>query len=176
LTQDFGERDSQGVCGLCQSKKVDCALASIGKGRAVRARAVCCALGVPRSHVLAKKYLTSDLADRRRSTPRAEDIQVKQVIADKVHKRATYGYQRGLGDAQARWLCRHQPQACSARQMLAGCCLGKVKSPWTPESTKSKWPSSKATRVGVQMGWNCLVTTVNASEWRLHWTVAKERS
>ncbi len=33
-----------------------------------------------------------------------------------------------------------------------------------------------ATRVGVQMGWNCLVTTVNASEWLLHWTAATERS
>ena len=30
--------------------------------------------------------------------------------------------------------------------------------------------------VGVQMGWNCFVTTVNASEWRLHLTAATERS
>ena len=77
---------------LCQSKKVDCALASIARGRAVRA--VCCALGVSRSHVLAKKHRPSDWADRRRSPPRVDDTQVKQAIADVVHKRATYGYRR----------------------------------------------------------------------------------
>ena len=57
-------------------------------------RAVCCALGVSRSHVLAKKHRSSDWADRRRSPPRADDTQVKQAIADVVHKRATYGYRR----------------------------------------------------------------------------------
>ncbi len=31
--------------------------------------------------------------------------------------------------------------------------------------------SSKATRGGVQMAWNCLVRTVNTSEWRLHWAL-----
>ena len=58
-------------------------------------RAVCYALGVSRSHVLAKKYRTSDWADRRGSPPRADEIQVNQAIADVVHKRATYGY-RGV--------------------------------------------------------------------------------
>lgn len=29
---------------------------------------------------------------------------------------------------------------------------------------------------GVRMGWNNLVTTVNASGWRLRWTAATERS
>jgi putative transposase len=57
-------------------------------------RAVCCALGVSHSHVLAKKRRSSDWADRRRSPARADDKQVKQAIADVVHERATYGYQR----------------------------------------------------------------------------------
>jgi putative transposase len=57
-------------------------------------RAVCCALGVSRSHVLAKKHRSSDWADRRRSPAREDDTQVKQAIADVVHKRATYGYRR----------------------------------------------------------------------------------
>ena len=57
-------------------------------------RAVCLALGVSRSHVLAKKHRSSDWADRRKSPPRADDTHVKQAIADVVHKRATYGYRR----------------------------------------------------------------------------------
>ena len=57
-------------------------------------RAVCLALGVSRSHVLARKHRPSDWADRRRSPPRVDDTQVKQAIADVVHKRATYGYRR----------------------------------------------------------------------------------
>ncbi len=57
-------------------------------------RAVCCALGVSRSHVLAKKHRSSDLADRIWPYARAEDTQVKQAIADVANKRATYGYRR----------------------------------------------------------------------------------
>jgi len=89
---DFGERDSQGGSGLCQIKKVDCALASIARGRA--ARVVCSPLGLSRSHVSAKKHRSSDWVDRRRSPARADDTQVKQAIADVVHKRATYVYRR----------------------------------------------------------------------------------
>jgi putative transposase len=73
-------------------QKVDCALASIARERAVRT--VCCALGVSRSHVLAKNHRSSDWADRRRSPARADDTQVKQAITDVVHKQATYGYRR----------------------------------------------------------------------------------
>ena len=57
-------------------------------------RAVCLALGVSRSHVLAKKHRSSDWADRRKSPPRADETYVKQAIADVVQKRATYGYRR----------------------------------------------------------------------------------
>ena len=55
-----GERDSQGGYGLCQSKKVNCALACIARGQAIRA--VCMALGVSRSNVLTKKTRSSDWA------------------------------------------------------------------------------------------------------------------
>ena len=55
-------------CGLCQSKKVDCALACIARGRAIRA--VCMALGVSRSNVLTKKTRSSDWADLRKSPPK----------------------------------------------------------------------------------------------------------
>jgi len=57
-------------------------------------RAVCQALGVSRSHVLAKKDRAPDWADHRRSPPKSDDAQVKQAIADVVQKRATYGYRR----------------------------------------------------------------------------------
>ena len=57
-------------------------------------RAVCQALGVSRSHVLAKKARAPDWTDHRRSPPKSDDAQVKQAIADVVQKRATYGYRR----------------------------------------------------------------------------------
>ena len=57
-------------------------------------RAVCHALGVSRSHVLAKKTRPTDWSDSRRSPPRADDAEVKQAIASVVKDRATYGYRR----------------------------------------------------------------------------------
>jgi putative transposase len=57
-------------------------------------RAVCQALGVSRSHVLAKKDRAPDWTDQRKSPPQCDDAQVKQAIADVVQKRATYGYRR----------------------------------------------------------------------------------
>jgi hypothetical protein len=52
------------------------------------------ALGISRSHVLAKKHRASDWADRRQSPPRSHDTQVKQAIVYVVHQRATYCYRR----------------------------------------------------------------------------------
>ena len=57
-------------------------------------RAVCQALGVSRSHVLAKKDRAPDWTDQRKSPPQCDDAQVKQAIADVVQMRATYGYRR----------------------------------------------------------------------------------
>lgn len=57
-------------------------------------RTVCQALGVSRSHVLAKKDRCPQWVDRRKSPPRVDDAQLQQAIADVVHKRATYGYRR----------------------------------------------------------------------------------
>ena len=71
---------------------MDCAIASIARGRAVRA--VCQALGVSRSQVLAKKDRAPDWTDQRKSPPQCDDAQVKQAIADVVQMRATYGYRR----------------------------------------------------------------------------------
>jgi putative transposase len=57
-------------------------------------RAVCCALGVSRSHVLAKRDRPSEWADLRKSPPRSDDTVIKQAIANVVKNRATYGYRR----------------------------------------------------------------------------------
>ena len=57
-------------------------------------RAVCCALSVSRSHVLAKRDRPSEWADLRKSPPRSDDAVVKQAIANVVKDRATYGYRR----------------------------------------------------------------------------------
>lgn len=87
---------------------------------------------------------------------------------------ATEGYGRDIG-----WMATRAStiRRCIAScEMLRDCCLGRVKSRWTPENMKAKLPSSKATCVGVRMDWSCRVTTVNASGLRLRWTVATERS
>ena len=57
-------------------------------------RAVCAALGLSRSNVVAKQNRTLDWVDCRRSAPKADDAQVRQAIADVVKERATYGYRR----------------------------------------------------------------------------------
>jgi putative transposase len=139
-------------------------------------RAVCQALGVSRSHVLAKKDRALDWADHRRSPPKSDDAQVKQAIADVVQKRATYGYRRvwarlrldghiGINHKRvyrvmrdAGWLLFRQGQKPLDTRKHEG----KVA------------PSRKVTRVGVQMVWSCHVTTVSESGWRLRWTVAIE--
>ncbi len=71
---------------------MDCALACIARGRAVRA--VCTALGVLRSNVLTKKTRSFDWADLRKSPPKADDADLKEAIACVVKDRATYGYRR----------------------------------------------------------------------------------
>ena len=71
---------------------MDCALACIARGRAIRA--VCMALGVSRSNVLTKKTRSTDWADLRKSPPKADDADLKDDIACVVKDRATYGYRR----------------------------------------------------------------------------------
>ena len=75
---------------FAKAKKVDCALACIGRGRAVRA--VCMAVGVTRSNVSTKKTRSSEWADLRKSPPKADDSDLKNAIACLVKDRATYGY------------------------------------------------------------------------------------
>ena len=57
-------------------------------------RAVCAALGLSRSNVVAKQNRTLDWVDCRKSPPKTDDAQVRQAIADVVKERATYGYRR----------------------------------------------------------------------------------
>ncbi len=57
-------------------------------------RAVCAALGLSRSNVVAKQNRTLDWIDCRRSPPKTDDAQVREAIADVVKERATYGYRR----------------------------------------------------------------------------------
>ena len=57
-------------------------------------RAVCHALRVSRSHVLAMRDRPSEWTDLRKSPPRNDDAVVKQAIANAVKDRATYGYRR----------------------------------------------------------------------------------
>ena len=57
-------------------------------------RAVCHALSVSRSHVLAMRVRPSEWTDLRKSPPRNDDVDVKQAIANVVKERATYGYRR----------------------------------------------------------------------------------
>ncbi len=53
-------------------------------------RAVCHALSVSRSHVLAKRDRPSEWTDLRKSPPRSDDVVIKQAIANVVKDRATY--------------------------------------------------------------------------------------
>ena len=71
---------------------MDCALASIARGRQIRA--VCAALGVSRTHVKARLNRPADWTDQRKTPPRADDSDLKEAISKIVHKRATYGYRR----------------------------------------------------------------------------------
>lgn len=71
---------------------MDCALASIARGRQIRA--VCAALGVSRTHVKARLNRPADWTDQRKAPPRADDSDLKEAISKIVHKRATYGYRR----------------------------------------------------------------------------------
>ena len=57
-------------------------------------RAVCNALSVSRSHVLAKRNRPSEWTDLRKSPLRNDDAVVKQAIANVVKDRATFGYRR----------------------------------------------------------------------------------
>jgi len=52
------------------------------------------ALGVSRSNVLTKKTRSNDWSDLRKSPPKADDLDLKDVIACVVKDRATYAYRR----------------------------------------------------------------------------------
>jgi len=54
-------------------------------------RAVCFALSVSRSHVLAMRDRSSEWTDPRKSPPSHDDAAVKKAIANVVKDRATYG-------------------------------------------------------------------------------------
>jgi hypothetical protein len=66
------------------------AVPNIARGRTVRA--VCLALGVSLSNVVAINVQRSEWTDSRRSPSRIDDIEVKQAIAHVVKDRAKYGY------------------------------------------------------------------------------------
>ncbi len=71
---------------------MDCALACIARGRAIRA--VCTALSISRSNLLTNKARSTDWTDLRKSPPKADDADLKEAIACVVKDRATYGYRR----------------------------------------------------------------------------------
>ena len=107
------------------------------------------ALSISRSNVLTKKTRSSEWADLRKSPPRADDTDLKQAIACVVKDRATYGYRRVW--TRLKIDGRQINHKRVYRVMRAGYCLGGVKTPWTPESTKAQWQSKKATSAGAQM-------------------------
>jgi putative transposase len=78
--------------GFAKAKKLDCAIASIARGRAVRA--VCSALVVARSHMLERLNRPEDWQDRRKSPPRPDDGELLEAIKDVARDRASYGYRR----------------------------------------------------------------------------------
>ncbi len=69
-------------------------------------RAVCDALSVSRSHVLARKNRSCDWTDSRKSPARNDDTEVKQAIANVIKNRATYGYRRVWARVRLEG-CRH---------------------------------------------------------------------
>ena len=71
---------------------MDCALASIARGRAVRA--VCSALGVARSYVMERLNRPKDWQDRRKAPPQPDDGELLEAIKDIARDRASYGYRR----------------------------------------------------------------------------------
>ena len=134
------------------------------------------ALGVSRSKVLSKKTRSTDWADLRKSLPKADDADLKDAIAYVAKDRATYGYRRVWARLKS-MAARLTTSACiGSFVMKFGFCSGKVRSLWTPESTKAQWQSKKAKPAGVQMDWSCRATTGKASEWHSRWTDANEKS
>ena len=71
---------------------MDCALACIARGRALRA--VCAALGVSRTHVKVRIKRPSTWLDRRKAPSSPDDQSLKVAIREEIHDRATYGYRR----------------------------------------------------------------------------------
>jgi putative transposase len=145
--------------GLCQRKKVDCALACIARGRAVRA--VCAALCLSRSNVVAKQNRTLDWVDCKRSPSKTDDAQVRQAIADVVMERATYGYRR----VWAR-LCidGHRINHKRVYRVMRDESLLLFRQGNKPLDTR-KHDGKKAVKESdtrwSQTGWRCLATTVN---------------
>ncbi|MDQ9170119.1 IS3 family transposase [Oxalobacteraceae bacterium R-40] len=78
-----------------QSKKVDCALTSIARGRPVRL--VCSALGVARSHIAIRRNRPAHWIDRRTARARVDDTATLEAIKSVVKDLATYGYRRVWG-------------------------------------------------------------------------------
>ena len=95
------------------------------------------ALGVSRSNVLIKKTRSSEWTDLRKSPPRTDDAELKDAIAFVVKHRATYGYRRVWARLK---IDGRQINHKRVYRVLRDCCLDKVKSLWTPESTKAQWP------------------------------------
>jgi putative transposase len=60
-------------------------------------RLVCAALGVARSHVLARKQRPANWIDRRTARSKTDDSSALQAIRTVVHDLATYGYRRVWG-------------------------------------------------------------------------------
>jgi hypothetical protein len=56
--------------------------------------AVSMALSLSRSNIYTKKTHSSDWADFRKSTPKADDADLNEAIACVIKDRATYGYRR----------------------------------------------------------------------------------
>jgi hypothetical protein len=56
--------------------------------------AVCAALGLSRSNIVAKQNCSLDWVDCRGLPSKTDDVQAEQAIADLVKARATHGYKR----------------------------------------------------------------------------------
>jgi hypothetical protein len=93
---DGGERDTQRGGGFRQGKKVACTLASVARGRPVKA--VCDALGVARSNIMTVRSRPSSWKDRRRDVRSpAVDSEVMDEIRAVIADKPSYGYIRVWG-------------------------------------------------------------------------------
>ena len=153
---------------------MDCALACISRGRTIRV--VCTALSISRSNLLTKKTRSSDWAILRKSPPKADDADQKNVIASVVKDRATYGYRRLWARLKIDGRQINHKRVYRVMRDEGWLLFRQGQKLWTLESMKAHWRLRKATLDGALMGWNCLTTMESASGWHLHWTAATGRS